>query len=182
MQPLSKGFFLGSLIGGYILAMVLIGVGWLMTQQQEESGMAFICAGYLPLIYAVVIVCVLLYRMWSAIQDGTARTTPGKAVGFMFIPLFNFYWIFQAWWGWTKDYNQYAADKGLSLPRMPEGLALTMCILTLLGWIPFVGILVALVNFVLQIIFYNAGIDGVNALLAAQAEGGAPTEEGPPVA
>jgi hypothetical protein len=104
----------------------------------------------------------------------------------MFIPIFNFYWIFQAWWGWTKDYNRYAADKGLSLPRMPEGVALTVCILicslALFVWVPFLNALVMLVAFVLAIVFWNAAIDGVNALLAAQAEGGAPTEEGPPVA
>jgi hypothetical protein len=180
MHPLSKGFYLGSIIGASILAMVLLSIGFIVAQDQDESAMAFLCAGYLPLIYTVVIVCVLLYKAWSAIQDGAVRTTPGKAVGFMFIPLFNIYWQFQALWGLAKDYNAYGAQKGLSLPRLPEGLALTMCILTLLAWIPFLGIVIALVNFVITIIFWNAVIDGYNALAASRAEGAPASEEAPP--
>jgi hypothetical protein len=38
-----------------------------------------------------------LYRAWKCLQPGgLARTTPGKAIGFLFIPFFNLYWIFQA--------------------------------------------------------------------------------------
>ena len=49
----------------------------------------------------------MLWKMWSSIQDGRARTTPGKAIGFMLIPFFNIYWIFQVWGGFTTDYNNF---------------------------------------------------------------------------
>jgi uncharacterized membrane protein YphA (DoxX/SURF4 family) len=46
---------------------------------------------YVPaLIVTTVFWCILLYRHWSLLQGHGARTTPGKAVGFGFIPLFFF--------------------------------------------------------------------------------------------
>ncbi len=38
--------------------------------------------------------CILLYRYWRLIPPERAVTTPGKAVGFLFIPVFNLYWMF----------------------------------------------------------------------------------------
>lgn len=73
------------------------------------------------------------------------------------------------------------AQKGVSAPRAPESLALTMCILTLVGIIPFVGYVAALINIILTIVFYNAAINGANALAAAPAAPAAPAvEEGAP--
>ncbi len=45
----------------------------------------------------VIAKCTLVYRMWAQIQSGHPRTTPACAVGFLFIPLFNLYWIFVAY-------------------------------------------------------------------------------------
>jgi len=178
MQPISKGFYLGSIVGGIVGGTVLVGIGLAVMAGGDDVGGAILAVAYIPLIYGAVVAAVLIYKIWVAIQGPTARTTPGKAVGFLFIPFFNFYWIFQAFWGWTKDYNALVAQKGVSAPRAPEGLALTMCILTLVGIIPFVGYVTALVNIVLTIVFYNAAINGANALAAAPA---APAvEEGAP--
>jgi len=53
-----------------------------------------------------------------------------------------------------------------------------MCILMLVGIIPFVGYVAALINVILLFVFYNAAINGANALAAAPA---APAvEEGAP--
>lgn len=41
------------------------------------------------LLVAVVYPLVLLAKMWGAIQDGSARTTPGKAVGFFIYTFFQ---------------------------------------------------------------------------------------------
>ncbi|MEA5079778.1 MAG: DUF4339 domain-containing protein [Anaerolineaceae bacterium] len=54
-----------------------------------------------------VLECILLYQFWKLVQDGNARTTPGRAVGFLFIPLFNFYWMFIAYWGLAKELKRY---------------------------------------------------------------------------
>jgi len=54
-----------------------------------------------------VLECILLYQFWKLVQDGNARTTPGKAVGFLFIPFYNFYWMFIAYWGLANELKRY---------------------------------------------------------------------------
>lgn len=83
-----------------------------------------------------VVLYVLLYKAWNAIQDRFVRTTPGRAVGFLFIPLFNVYWMFEAVWGFAKDYNQLLRRYSLDLDPLPEGLFLGFCILMVLSLLP----------------------------------------------
>jgi len=45
--------------------------------------------GIPAVIASVVLYYILLYRFWDVIQDGSPRTTPGKGIGFLFIPFFN---------------------------------------------------------------------------------------------
>ena len=177
MQPISKGFYLGSIVGGIAVGVLLVGIGLAVLQAEEEAGGVLVAIGYLPMIYAMVIMYVLIYKIWAAIQGPTARTTPGKAVGFMFIPFFNYYWIFQVIWGWAKDYNALIAQRGISGPRAPEGLGLATCIIAI---IPCVSVITP----ILMLIFYSAAIDGANVVIAAGAQapvvGAPPPLPGPP--
>ena len=164
MEKLSKGFYLGSVAGGSGLAIILSIVG---TVKRE---MAIVSFGLIPEVYWLIVGLVLLYRAWASIQDGHARTTPGKAVGFLFIPLYDFYWIFQAFWGFAKDYNSYIARHGITTSRLSEGLFLSLCILTLIG--VFLGVLrdpfllgaFLIVSFVIDIVIVNKVCDAVNSL------------------
>ena len=108
--------------------------------------------------------------MWSSIQDGNARTSPGKAVGFMFIPLFNIYWIFQALWGYSKDYNEYLRRHSIQAKPLCEGLFLTACILPLAGGVPFVGGFAGIANVIISIIIVNSICDSINALARVESE------------
>ena len=47
-------------------------------------------------VTALVFKCILLYRLWKLVPPEQAATTPGKAVGFLFIPFFSLYWNFVA--------------------------------------------------------------------------------------
>jgi uncharacterized membrane protein len=122
LQRLSKAFFLGSYLGGSIAAWLIGWVVWFYPwiywdwryydsyyYEYEVPGWWFIFPLLVvPLsIYVCVVVCVFIYRAWASIQDGHVRTGPCKALGFLFIPFFNFYWIFQAVWGFAVDFNKY---------------------------------------------------------------------------
>ncbi len=61
----------------------------------------------LLLAIAVVPGSVLLYRWWSTLPAGWRRTTPARAVGFCFIPMFNLYWFYVALHGLINDLNRY---------------------------------------------------------------------------
>jgi multisubunit Na+/H+ antiporter MnhB subunit len=113
---ISKGFYIGSYIAGMALTIILIVVG--LSRRRLEEGMPFILASYIPMIFAAVVYWVLYYKGWKAIQDGYARTTPGKAIGFLFIPFFNFYWVFQVTWGFAKDYNAFLDRHSINAQKL----------------------------------------------------------------
>ena len=157
MQNMSTGFYLGSYLAAGILALILWGVGWIVWPLLVLS---------IPLvIYLFVVFCMFVHKSWSSIQDGHARTDPCKALGFLFIPFFNFYWIFQAYWGFAKDYNAYTARHGIqAAPKLPEGLFLAFCILSLVNIIPFVNYVMWIPTFIIFAVIISKVCDAVNVL------------------
>jgi len=131
---LNQAFLIGAscLIAGVVLWIVFIGI---------------------PIfIVGIVFMAIFIYRCWTLIQDGPHRTTPGLAVGLMFIPLFNMYWQFVAFAGLAKDLNAYARERSLSAPRANEGVALAACILSISSLIPLIGIFTGLAGMICWII------------------------------
>ncbi|CAN5255227.1 hypothetical protein BH20ACI1_BH20ACI1_04020 [soil metagenome] len=61
----------------------------------------------IPLLTLSILHLIQVYRIWNVINDGQSRMTPGKAIGFLFIPVFSIYWIFQVWSGFPADYNAF---------------------------------------------------------------------------
>ena len=162
VERLSKGFYLGSYIVAGVLAWVL-GVVGVVTGLWAISLFVLV-----PSIYLIVVNCVFWFKAWASIQDGHARTKPCPAVGFLFIPFFNFYWIFQAIWGFAKDYNSYIARHAVSAPTRNESVFLALCVMAIvsavLGWVPVLGFILGVVTIVLMIMVINAVCDGVNSL------------------
>jgi len=125
-------------------------------------------------IYGGIIGFRLWYTAWSVIQDGHARTTPGKAIGFCFIPLFNFYWIFQMVHGYSKDYNAYLKRHAIEREPLSEQFFLTATIVVLVTGlmkrIPVLGAFAALFSFLVLLYVMNALLDAVNNLCALDAQ------------
>jgi hypothetical protein len=121
---------------------------------------------YAAAIFGTVMYYILIYKSWKAIQDGNARTTPGKAVGFLFIPFYNLYWIFQAWYGFAQDYNSYVERYSVTASKLNKGLFLAYCILDICSAVPFLVYLILVPLVVVAIIMVNKTIDAVNALPA----------------
>ena len=106
---------------------------------------------------AVVFACILLYRHWLLLQGFGARTTPGKAVGFSFIPFFCFYWWFIAYAGLAADSNRYMDQQGIQGAKLSYGLAVAMCVVgivgCLLGWVPIVNIVIDIPCMIIGFLF-----------------------------
>jgi hypothetical protein len=88
----------------------------------------------------------LLYKGWEAVPDNSRGLKPWKAIGQLFIPLFNFYWLFVGIKELPKELNAYIAKNGVQTPPLSESLALWLCILGLCGFasiIPFLGWVIA---------------------------------------
>jgi hypothetical protein len=84
-----------------------------------------------------------LNNCWETIQDdGFAMTTPQKATGFLFIPIFNLYWVFVAYYGLSKQINEYIDRHNLdSRFKSKKGQTLAFCILL---FIPFLGWIISI--------------------------------------
>lgn len=96
--------------------------------------------GYGLLVASMVFQLMLLHSLWKVVQDGEARTTPGKAVGLSFIPLFNVYWMFVAIAGLPKEMNRVRAAEAPDAPECDEKVALAHCILICCSVIPLVNL------------------------------------------
>ena len=115
--------------------------------------MALTCIPYLGLVFlpfAWIFALILHYRCWESLPAQYARTTPGKAVGYLFIPFFNYYWIFPSFWGLAQDCRAYATSRSIPVRGIPVGLGLAYSILFWFLPVPFVGIAV----FVVWLLFY----------------------------
>ncbi len=175
IEKLSKAFYLISIAGGWGMALVLSRLSFAVSTRSQDVLIVLGLAGF-AMIYALVVTMVLVYKMWAAIQDGHTRTTPGKAVGFLFIPLFNLYWPFQAFWGFAKDYNAYLHRHSLDVPKLPERLFLAYAILILVALIPmpipFPGLLLAVINVSVLATMAGKICDALNALPTPATDGG----------
>lgn len=94
-----------------------------------------VIAGIQLVIVYTVYYFVLLSKMWGSIQDGYARTTPGRAIGFLFIPFYNLYWLFNVWGGFPTDYNSFAARYQLPIQPLSSTLFILFPIFVLLSGI-----------------------------------------------
>ncbi len=178
-RRLPKAFFLGSYLGGTIVTWI---IGWVFSfyslRYWDRTYYDSYYGNELPTwwfilyliivpisIYVAVVVSIFIYKAWASIQDGQVRAGPCKALGFLFIPLFNFYWVFQAVWGFAVDFNKYLARNNVNpARRLPEGLFLAFCILYVVSIIPFVGFVTGLADLVIAAILISKTCDSVNAL------------------
>lgn len=170
---LSKEFYAGTwtaiLLVSIITLLIVITSVLADLWQEEQLTFAFLLLAtvYLLILYSAIVFAVLIYKMWAAIQDGFARTTPGKAAGLLFIPFFNLYWMFQALPGFAKDFNAFVDRHNLSVRHLPVGLFTAYCVLILCTFIPFVGFITNLAAFFVGIAMILKICDAVNALPAS---------------
>ena len=128
------------------------------------GGVIVLMISGLVLVGATVFMFMLLYQLWKLIPAEIARTTPGKAVGFSFIPFFNLYWVFVAYKGLGEDMNKTLRQRGIQY-QVNEGLGLAICILLPCGFVPYIGILFSLAGEIVMIFFFQSVKNGAIAML-----------------
>lgn len=177
MPPLSATIRLTLILVPYVLSVLASGAGILFAQRRRTEEIAFVLIGaaLVLVVLGTIAFAMTLHALWKTIQpppravgvEGIARTSPAKAVGFLFIPLFNFYWIFQAWVGLATDTNRTLEARGIAAVPVSRGLAITVCVISVLSIVPVVGVLGSLVNLVAFPIFLAGAIRAANALRTA---------------
>ena len=169
---ISKGFYLGTfatanaistLLSFAVIVFVLTGI-WNVREEHQLIG-AFLVIGVAGVLvtYAAVVFSVLIYKMWAALPIAWARTTPGRAVGLLFVPIYNLFWVFQVFRGFATDYNVFAERHALPGPRLSTGLFTAYPVLCLLAAIPYLGLLLVPAAYVVGLVMIAQICDAVNA-------------------
>lgn len=92
------------------LALQLISLATLIVPDlisDEDMQSNLICASVAVKCLALVFMFILMYKFWQVVQDGKASTSAGKAIGLMFIPVFNFFWVYRLYFNLSLELNRY---------------------------------------------------------------------------
>ncbi len=108
-----------------------------LAQQDPENaataggfGGILLLLGSVSLVASAIFYYIIIYRAWLCLKAGAPRTTPGAAVGFLFVPFYNLYWMFVAINGLPKDWNRIVSsyEDLHNAPRLSETTFLLFCI------------------------------------------------------
>lgn len=182
-KPLYIGIFIFSIVMiflGGIPALLLLNSYELPRSMGIDDDITNLSVGVLiflaiaPFVFSqIILILLVIYKMWSSIRDsGNARMTPGKAIGFLLIPFFNLYWIFQVWGGFPNDYNRFIDDQSLQVPKLSSGLYIAYPILVVFTAVPLFGLLAVPIAPLVFIFLMAKTSDAVNRLADARQQVG----------
>ena len=151
----SMGFWSMFFFGG----LLLIGLGVFLTIQADPKiGLGVIIVGSVCVFFSGILTYIYLYRAWKCLQPGGATVSPGAAVGFMFIPLFNIYWIFKAIGGLPRQWNiitsSYSNTK--NAPKLTMGAFICLLIIPIIGQIIWLSQITKGINFMAALHFQQS--------------------------
>lgn len=114
-----------------IIAGILGALGLVLAVQKgaKSTVITAFAAADVFLVCSVAIELMLFYKMWAAIKDSQPSISPGRAVGFLFIPVFNIYWALLMLTGFTEDYNSFIIRRSIRAVRLPMTLFLIYAVL-----------------------------------------------------
>jgi hypothetical protein len=146
IKPASFSLWMWTFVGAAlcaILAIVLIVMAGKnyndaeMAGGSEEAGTVPALIGFVMmgisgfcLVLWTIFTYINLYRAWACLRAGAPRTTPGMAIGMLFVPFYNLYWMFVAIAGLPKEWNRIVSsyEDIQNAPRFSETTFLMYCI------------------------------------------------------
>jgi serine/threonine protein kinase len=160
---------LSLLLSGWILGLALFSA-LVFHDGQRELPSAALSLSLIGLVSWVTLLR-LLHQSWKAIQDGVTRTSPGQAVGRLFIPGYNIYWLGRVFLGFPNQYNGYAVRHHVAA-RQDKAIYLVFCCVvwaSMLFWpFPEIAVLISAVQQLVIIpVLATKMVEGINALQPA---------------
>lgn len=131
-----------------------IGLALIFTDS-PDFGLIFIFISSILIIITFVLFYILLYHLWKFViskghEVGIVHSIPlaGQAVGYIFIPLFNIYWLFKGIGKLPPEINIFAKkyDAG---KVVQDNIGYIITFLALIGLIPIVGYITGVINFLI---------------------------------
>ncbi len=167
---ITKGGSMGlwsMLFFGGILCMILgVMVAGTFTQDLGASvtgstlkiGFGLIIAGYACLVFSGILIYIYLYRAWKCLQPGGATVSPGAAIGFLFIPVFNLYWFFKAIGGLPRQWNTItsAYPNTKNAPKLTMGAFICLLLIPVIGQVIWLSQITKGLNFMAALHFQQS--------------------------
>lgn len=141
---IAKGGSFGKLVGFYLLGIALWIIPMLLAGGLAQSGkvsdeagagiaigmVVAMFIGWGCMMVSGILYLIYISRAWTTLQPGGATITPGKAIGFLFIPLFNIVWMFMMFPKLAKEWNLITAnfENTKRAPKFSETWFLLLCI------------------------------------------------------
>jgi len=162
----SMGLWSMFFFGGIICIISGIMVAGLLNQGLETSaggstlkiGLGLIGTGAAGLLFSIILIFIYLYRAWKCLQPGGAKVSPGAAIGFLFIPVFNLYWLFKAIGGLPKQWNTIASSypNTKHAPKLSMGAFICMLLIPVIGQIIWLNQIIKGLNFMAELHFQQS--------------------------
>ena len=137
-----------------------------LTQDLEASatgstltiGLGLIILGYACLVFSGILIYIYLYRAWKCLQPGGATVSPGAAIGFLFIPVFNLYWFFKAIGGLPRQWNTItsAYPNTKNAPKLTMGAFICLLLIPVIGQIIWLSQITKGLNFMAALHFQQS--------------------------
>jgi hypothetical protein len=129
---MSKTFYLGSYIGATVLIFILVIVAIVVAVvvPNVENLQAYAIVGLVfffiliivVAIYITVVMAIMFYKMWDAINDEEMPIHPVLAVVLLLIPIVSFFWMLAAYPLFLKYYNEYIERRAGEVQALKPGL------------------------------------------------------------
>ena len=147
---MNKKLYLGIYAGSFSLAVLgvilVTAAGLLVSDTRSMASQAVTSIAAIAILQFLVVLTVypfvLLAKMWGSIQDEWTGVTPGKAIGFLFIPFFNLYWIFRVWGGYATEYDNYVLRHDLDIAPLESYSFIFYPIFAILGGLLYFPIII----------------------------------------
>ena len=117
--------------------------------------MLILAIASIVMIICFVIFYIILYRLWKftiakayELDIAPSIPTAGQAVGYLFIPFYNFYWLFKGIGKLPLEINVIAKRYDVQ-KLVPDNLGYIIASLSIVGLIPFIGYVTSAINFLI---------------------------------
>ena len=147
-------------------AALVVPLEWCLIHHEWNGFLIWLSLAFPAFVSAYLAWARLHYLCWRALPEKSRATTPGEAVGFLFIPFFNFYWGFISFPKLAGGFNALQAEHPELGLRNMKALGVAKAILFVCVWtiafIPGLNAIFCLADLVVFVLFYRGIIGNAN--------------------
>jgi hypothetical protein len=120
----TQGLITLAILHHVTIAAALIGLLWCCFSGEKSGTAIFVLE-----LSAFAFLSVIVRRAWANIDGGASHLSPGKAQGLLWVPCFNFYWVFPAFVSLATQTNAKADAENVPQARIARGFGLVIATL-----------------------------------------------------